>query len=199
MSDDRGAIISGPALPTHPRFPMGRGDEGWDGAPFSCRRRTPYLGVLGDPDPSHGFQSVELKSVPEAPKERSSVYREADALARAFLSGIARTGLTVGGLILVIAGVAIAPLPGPLGLPLTVVGLMMVLRGSFRAKREFVRLQNRHPKFVRPLRRLLRRDPEIIPFAWQQSLRVERLVLPKRYRFLVRTRKKMKGRRRTPD
>jgi hypothetical protein len=142
---------------------------------------------------------MELKSVPEAPKEKSSVYREADAMARAFLSGIARTGLTVGGLILVIAGVAIAPLPGPLGLPLTVVGLMMVLRGSFRAKREFVRLQNRHPKFVRPLRRLLRRDPEIIPFAWQQSLRVERLVLPKRFRFLVRTRKKMKGRRRTPD
>jgi len=88
-----------------------------------------------------------LKSVSEAPKERSSVYREADALARAFVSGIARMGLTVGGLILVVAGVVIAPLPGPLGLPLTVIGLMMVLRGSFRAKREFVRLQNRHPKW----------------------------------------------------
>ena len=135
----------------------------------------------------------------ETPREKSSVYREADALARAFLSGFARIGLTVGGLILVIAGIVLAPLPGPLGLPLTVIGLMMVLRGSFRAKREFVRLQNRHPKFVRPLRRLLRRDPEIIPFIWQQSLRVERLVLPRRFRFLVRTRKKMKGRRRTPD
>ena len=135
----------------------------------------------------------------EAPRQRSSVYREADAFARAFLSGMARTGLTVGGLVLVVAGVVIAPLPGPLGLPLTVVGLMMVLRGSFRAKREFVRLQNRHPRFVRPLRRLLRRDPEILPFAWQQSLRVERLVLPKRFRFLVKTRKKMRGRRRTPD
>ncbi len=135
----------------------------------------------------------------DGPKERSSVYREADALARAFLSGLVRTGLTVGGLILVVAGVVIAPLPGPLGLPLTVIGLMMVLRGSFRAKREFVRLQNRHPRFVRPLRRLLRRDPEIIPVIWQQSLRVERLVLPRRFRFLVRTRKKMKGRRRTPD
>ncbi|MCA6307828.1 MAG: hypothetical protein IM647_08595, partial [Phenylobacterium sp.] len=49
------------------------------------------------------------------------------------------------------------------------------------------------------LRRLLRRDPEIIPFVWQQMLRVERLVLPRRFRFLVKTRKKMKGRRRTPD
>ena len=135
----------------------------------------------------------------EAPRKKSSVYREADAFARAFLSGIARTGLTVGGLVLVVAGVVIAPLPGPLGLPLTVIGLMMVLRGAFRAKREFVRLQSRHPKFVRPLRRLLRRDPEIIPFAWQQALRVERLVLPRRFRFLVRTRKKMRGRRRTPD
>lgn len=143
--------------------------------------------------------SAELTPVSDGPKERSSVYREADALARAFLSGLVRTGLTVGGLILVVAGVVIAPLPGPLGLPLTVIGLMMVLRGSFRAKREFVRLQNRHPRFVRPLRRLLRRDPEIIPVIWQQSLRVERLVLPRRFRFLVRTRKKMKGRRRTPD
>ena len=135
----------------------------------------------------------------EDPGKRSSVYREADAFARAFLSGMARTGLTVVGLILVVAGVVLAPLPGPLGLPVTVIGLMMVLRGSFRAKRQFVRLQNRHPKFVRPLRRLLRRDPEIIPFAWQQALRVERLVLPRRFRFLVRTRKKMRGRRRTPD
>jgi hypothetical protein len=137
--------------------------------------------------------------VSETPREKSSVYREADALARAFLSGFARIGLTVGGLILVIAGIVLAPLPGPLGLPLTVIGLMMVLRGSFRAKREFVRLQNRHPKFVRPLRRLLRRDPEILPFAWQQSLRVERLVLPRKRRFLVRLRKRLRGRRRTPD
>lgn len=133
----------------------------------------------------------------EAPKERRSIYREADALARAILSRIAQTALTVGGLILVIAGVVIAPLPGPLGFPLTIVGLMMVLRGSFRAKREFVRFQNRYPRFVRPFRRLLRRDPEIIPFVWQQSLRIERLILPKRFRFLVKTRKKTKRRRKT--
>lgn len=138
---------------------------------------------------------MELMVVVESPREKSSVYREADAFARAILSGFARTGLTVGGLVLVVAGIVIAPLPGPLGLPLTVVGLMMVLRGSFRAKREFVRLQNRHPKFVRPLRRLLRRDPEILPFAWQQSLRVERLILPKRFRFMVRWRRTMRGRR----
>ncbi|MFM8819173.1 MAG: hypothetical protein ACKOD3_01310 [Phenylobacterium sp.] len=138
---------------------------------------------------------MELLSVVEAPREKSSVDREADAFARALLSGVARTGLTVGGLILVVAGILIAPLPGPLGLPVTVVGLMMVLRGSFRAKREFVRLQNRHPKFVRPLRRLLRRDPEILPFFWQQTLRVERLILPRRFRFLARARRKMRGRR----
>lgn len=134
----------------------------------------------------------------ESNSRRSTVYREADAFARAVLSGIARTGLTVCGLVLVVAGILIAPLPGPLGLPVSIVGLMMVLRGSFRAKREFVRLQNRHPKFVRPLRRLLRRDPEILPFAWQQTLRVERLALPKRFRFLVKTRKKMRRRRPNP-
>jgi len=165
---------------------------------FSCRRSSPCLILNADPDPFHPLVSAELKPVSEeAPKERRSVYREADALARTILSWIVRMSLTVGGLILVVAGVVIAPLPGPLGLPLTVVGLMMVLRGSFRAKREFIRFQNRYPRFVRPFRRLLRRDPEIIPFAWQQSLRIERLILPKRFRFLVKTRKKAKGRRKT--
>jgi hypothetical protein len=139
--------------------------------------------------------SAELKPVSEAPKEKRSVYREADALARTILSRIVRTGLTVGGLILVVGGVLSMPLPGPFGLPVAIVGLMMVLRGSFRAKREFLRLQNRHPRFVRPLRRLLRRDPEFVPFAWQQSLRIERLILPKRFRFLVKSRKKTKNRR----
>ena len=83
------------------------------------------------------------------------------------------------GLVLIIAGFVIAPLPGPLGVPLTVAGLMLVLRNSFRAKRQFIRFQRAHPKIIFPLRRLLRRDPEVMAVAWQSMLRTEKLFLRK--------------------
>jgi hypothetical protein len=89
--------------------------------------------------------------------------------------------LGLGG-ILTIVGVAMAPLPGPLGLPVTLVGLMLVLRNSFRAKRAFITFQHRHPRAVFPLRRLLRRDPQIVSFAYQWVLRIERLILPQDWR-----------------
>ena len=70
-----------------------------------------------------------------------------------------------------IGGFGLALLPGHLGLPLLVVGLIMVLRHSPRARRQFVTLQHRHPRFIFPVRRLIRREPEVFPVAWQQLLR----------------------------
>lgn len=86
------------------------------------------------------------------------------------------------GVILVIFGIIISPLPGPGGLPVTVLGLMLVLRNSFAARRIFIRVQRRHTKMIFPLRRLLRREPEVFPVAWQQALRIERMILPKGWR-----------------
>jgi hypothetical protein len=86
------------------------------------------------------------------------------------------------GIILVIFGIIISPLPGPGGLPVTVLGLMLVLRNSFAARRIFIRVQRRHTKMIFPLRRLLRREPEVFPVAWQQALRIERMILPKGWR-----------------
>lgn len=106
--------------------------------------------------------------------------------------------LTLLGLLIVVLGVVIAPLPGPMGLPVMVVGLMLVLRNSFWARRRFVRMQHRHPRWMFPLRRLLRRNPEILPVAWQQALRVERLLLPRKLRWLMRTRRRVRRRRSTP-
>ena len=103
--------------------------------------------------------------------------------------------LTLLGAVLILLGFAIAPLPGPLGVPVTVVGLMLVLRNSFWARRRFVRLQHRHPRWLFPLRRLLRKNPEILPVAWQQALRTERLLTPRKLRFLVKTRRRMRKRR----
>ena len=86
------------------------------------------------------------------------------------------------GVVLILLGVLMAPLPGPLGMPVTLLGLVLVLRNSFRLRRLFIRVQRRHPRVIFPLRRLLRREPEVMPVAWQQALRVERMLLPKSWR-----------------
>lgn len=120
--------------------------------------------------------------------------RTADDLARELIARFLRVILVTLGVLLVIGGILIAPLPGPMGLPLTVVGLMLVLRNSFKARKQFVRFQHAHPKLIFPLRRLLRREPEVVLVAWQQVLRVERLIVPRKWRMTVRWRKSFKQR-----
>jgi hypothetical protein len=64
------------------------------------------------------------------------------------------------GLVLIALGVVIEFLPLPLHMPgavILVLGLILVLRTSYSARRTFIRVQRRHPKMVFPLRRLLRR------------------------------------------
>lgn len=99
------------------------------------------------------------------------------------------------GFLILLAGLPLAFLPGHLGLPVMVVGLMIVLRNSITAKRRFIRAQRRHPKFVFPLRRLMRREPEIIPVFWQQILRFEHMIL-RRFKFLGRTRRRVMRKKR---
>ncbi|MEO8113398.1 MAG: hypothetical protein ABI655_03380 [Phenylobacterium sp.] len=122
------------------------------------------------------------------------VNRASDEYARDIAGRIGRYLLLGLGGVIMLVGLVTAPLPGHIGLPLLVVGLMIVLRNSFAAKRQFVRMQRAHPKMVFPLRRLMRREPEILQVFWQQYLRVERLVLPKRYRFAIRSRRHLKRR-----
>jgi uncharacterized membrane protein YbaN (DUF454 family) len=102
---------------------------------------------------------------------------------------VARAAFVALGWALIVVGVVGALLPGHLGLPLMVVGLIIVLRSSFQARRRFVHLQRRHPRLLFPIRRLLRREPEVIPVAWQQILRMERLVLPRSWRVARRVRR----------
>ena len=100
------------------------------------------------------------------------------------------------GWLLIGVGVVGALLPGHLGVPVLVVGLIVVLRTSRRARRQFIGLQRRHPKYVFPIRRLLRREPEVFPVAWQQVLRTERFFLPKRFRAARRLRRRFFPRKR---
>ena len=120
--------------------------------------------------------------------------RASDEIARELVARMVRVGLASLGVLIVLLGIAVAPLPGPGGIPVIVVGLMLVLRNSFKARRTFVRFQHAHPKMVFPIRRLLRREPEILLVAWQQVLRIERLIVPRRLRFAVRTRKRFRRR-----
>ena len=95
---------------------------------------------------------------------------------------LARACLVALGWLLIGVGAVGALLPGHLGLPLLIVGLIVVLRSSREARRQFIGLQRRHPKLIFPVRRLLRREPEVFAVAWQQALRLERLVLPRAWR-----------------
>ncbi len=122
------------------------------------------------------------------------VRRSADDLARDVAGRFLRLFLVALGVVIVITGFLIAPLPGPMGLPVVVVGLMLILRNSFKARKQFVRFQHAHPKLVFPVRRLLRREPEVVPVAWQQVLRIERVVIPRRLRVAARWRKSFKQR-----
>ena len=110
------------------------------------------------------------------------VYRATDDVARDVAARIRRFGMVLLGLAVIAGGILIAPLPGPGGIPVIVVGLMIVLRNSFKARRQFVRLHRAYPRTLYPIRRLLRRDPEVVALFYLQTLRVERLLLPKRLR-----------------
>lgn len=100
-----------------------------------------------------------------------------------------RWALMAGGLFVILLGILIAPLPGPGGIPVIAVGLMLVLKSSFWAKRQFIRAQYAKPRWVYPFRRLMRKKPEIAPVFWQQALRAEKVVLKRGRRRLVRSRK----------
>ena len=72
---------------------------------------------------------------------------------------------------------------------LVVIGLIMVLRNSRAWRRRFVLMHRRHPRFFHPMRRLLRKEPEVWPVIWHEVLRSERWAFPPRWRRLKRWRR----------
>jgi len=107
-----------------------------------------------------------------------------------------RFALLTIGWVLMAVGIVFAVLPGHIGVPVFMVGLIVVLRTSRPARRLFIGLQRRHPRWFFPIRRLLRRQPEVAAVAWQQVLRMERFVLPRRWRPARRVRRWLFTRRR---
>lgn len=113
----------------------------------------------------------------------------ASSAPRRRLRVLKRWALMTAGLLVVLLGVLIAPLPGPGGIPVIALGLVLILRSSFWAKRQFIRAQHARPRWVYPFRRLLRKKPEFAPVFWQQALRAEKLVVKRPRRRLARLRK----------
>jgi hypothetical protein len=103
------------------------------------------------------------------------------------------------GWLLIAVGVVGAVLPGHLGVPVLVVGLILVLRSSRQARRQFIGLQRRHPRWILPIRRLLRRNPQVAAVIWQQVLRMERLLMPRTWRPARTLRRGLFRRRRRPS
>jgi hypothetical protein len=120
------------------------------------------------------------------------------AAIRASVRQMARLALVVLGGLVIAVGVVLALLPGHLGVPILVIGLMIVLRNSLPARKEFIKLQRKHPNFVFPLRRLMRREPEVVPVVWQQILRTERMVLPRKWRVSRKLRVRYLSKQRPP-
>lgn len=108
------------------------------------------------------------------------------------LRALKRSALLIVGVLVILLGVLIAPLPGPGGVPVIALGLILVLRSSYWAKRQFIRAQHARPRYVYPFRRLMRKNPEIAPVFWQGALRAEKLVLRRRRRPLARLRRKFR-------
>lgn len=108
------------------------------------------------------------------------------------LRAIKRSAMLIAGLLVIVLGILIAPLPGPGGVPVIALGLILVLRSSYWAKRQFIRAQYARPRYVYPFRRLMRKNPEFAPVFWQQALRAEKLVLRRKRGPLARMRKRLR-------
>jgi len=80
------------------------------------------------------------------------------------------------GFVFLAVGSVFALLPGHIGLPVMIIGLIMVLKNAFWARRQFIILKKKHPNWVMPLRKLLRRNPQVAPVVWHQLLRSERFL-----------------------
>lgn len=66
-----------------------------------------------------------------------------------------RQGVMIGlGCAIILVGLVIAPLPGPGGLPVMLVGGVLVLRNSAASRKFFVRMKRRYPRVLGPIERL---------------------------------------------
>ncbi len=88
------------------------------------------------------------------------------------------------GFVLIAVGIVGALIPFTLHLlgGFAVLGVILVLRNSRTWRRRFIRMQHRHPRWLYPVRRVLK--GQVVPVLWHEALRTERFVFPRRWRRL---------------
>lgn len=110
-------------------------------------------------------------------KKHGSAVRSAKRTFKRFTQKVLGWVLMAIGFVLIAAGFVLIIVPGHYFL--VVAGLILVLRNAFWARRQFIHLKRRHPNWVMPIRKLLRRNPPIVSIFWQQILKFERVILRK--------------------
>ena len=108
------------------------------------------------------------------------------------MTALFKLSMSLLGILLMGAGIVIAPLPGPFGVPIILLGLIVLLKSSTWVKRVFIRLGQKYPRIVKPLRALLRPGAKVVALMWLHTLRIERRILSPRFRFMYRFRHELK-------
>src|SRR5580692_2068936 len=93
---------------------------------------------------AHMTEAVSIRPEPLPAAPLDALFAAAHRATRGWLKWLF-IGL---GWLLIAGGLVLALLPGHLGVPLLAVGVIVVLRNSYRARRQFIHLQRRHPRFV---------------------------------------------------
>lgn len=81
------------------------------------------------------------------------------------------------GFALIVVGLVGAMIPFTLHLlgGFAILGVILVLRNSNTWRRRFIRMQRRHPRWLFPVRQVLK--GRVVPVLWHEALRTERFVL----------------------
>ena len=122
---------------------------------------------------NEGAKTPALSKVSGKPGPRR--LRSAKRIIKRFTRKMLGWFLIALGLVIMASGFVLIIIPGHYFL--IVVGLILILGNSFWARRQFIHLKKRHPNWVMPLRKLLRRKPQVASVFWQQTLRLERVFL----------------------
>lgn len=116
---------------------------------------------------------VALK--PDAKRDLKAWGRSVKRAAKRFSKKMLGWLMIALGFVFLAAGFLLIIIPGHYFLIL--VGLMLILRNAYWARRQFIHLKRRHPNWIMPLRKLLRRNPQVVSIFWQQVLKFERMIL----------------------
>src|SRR3954447_25703644 len=103
----------------------------------------------------NAWLAFTLVSRPGVPTSRRMITRR--QWRRFIDSPVVEWSMLAGGILLIVGGLVIAPLPGPGGIFLIAPGVALILKTSMWAKRHYVRIKRRQPQAGRWMDWALRR------------------------------------------